>query len=141
MVRNALGKDANYVTGGTQWTAVVKYRGAPGFFASAKEYNDAFEKKYGHPADYHNAESTAGCLAFQYAIQKAGSLDPLKVRDALAALDVVTFYGILKFDSRGINIYKPMAVNQIQKGELKTVWPTGVQNAKPMYPTPDWSKR
>ena len=139
--RKTLGKDADYVYGGTQWSPTAKYKGAAGFITDSKVYAAEFEKKYGHIPDYHNAESSATCMAFQYAIQKAGSLDPLKVRDALAALDVVTFYGILKFDSRGINIYKPMAVNQIQKGELKTVWPTGVQNAKPMYPTPDWSKR
>jgi branched-chain amino acid transport system substrate-binding protein len=139
--RKTLGKDADYVFGGTQWSPTAKYHGAPGFIADSKTYAAEFEKKYGHVPDYHNAESSATCLAFQYAIQKAGSLDPLKVRDALAALDVVTFYGLLKFDSRGINIYKPMAVNQIQNGDLKTVWPTSVQNAQPMYPTPDWSKR
>jgi branched-chain amino acid transport system substrate-binding protein len=139
--RKALGKDADYVFGGTQWSPTAKYKGAPGFVPDSKTYAALFEKKYGHVPDYHNAESTATCLAFQYAIQKAGSLDPQAVRDALAALDVVTFYGILKFDSRGINVYKPMAVNQIQKGQLMTVWPLGVQNAKPMYPTPDWNKR
>jgi branched-chain amino acid transport system substrate-binding protein len=139
--RSTLGKDANYVFGGTQWSPTAKYHGAPGFITDSKTYSAEFQKKYGHVPDYHNAESSATCLAFQYAIEKAGSLDPQKVRDALQALDVVTFYGILKFDSRGINVYKPMAVNQIQNGNLVTVWPTGVQNAKPMYPTPDWSKR
>jgi len=139
--RKTLGKDANWVFGGTQWSPTAKYEGAPGFIGDSKVYAAAFEKKYGHVPDYHNAESTAACLAFQYAIEKAGSLDPLKVRDALQALDVVTFYGILKFDSRGINMYKPMAVNQIQNGNLMTVWPLGVQNAKPMYPTPPWDKR
>ena len=63
------------------------------------------------------------------------------MRNALAALDVVTFYGILKFDQRGINVYKPMAVNQIQHDVLKTVWPSGVQDAQPAYPTPPWSSR
>lgn len=139
--RKTLGKDADYVFGGTQWSPTAKYKGVPGFITDSKTYAAQFEKKYGHVPDYHNAESTATCLAFQYALEKAGSLDPQKVRDALAALDVVTFYGILKFDQRGINIYKPMAVNQIQKDMLVTVWPTGVQNAKPAYPTPDWSKR
>lgn len=139
--RNALGKDANYVYGGTQWTAVVKYRGAPGFYSSAKEYNEAFTKKYGHPPDYHNAESTAGCLAFQYAIMNAKSLEPDKVRDALASLDVTTFFGIIKFDSRGLNVFKPMAVEQIQKGTLKTVWPRGVAEAPAMYPAPPWNAR
>lgn len=139
--RKTLGKDANWVFGGTQWSPTAKYKGAPGFITNSQAYAAAFDKKYGHIPDYHNAESTAACLAFQYALEKAGSLDPQKVRDALAALDVVTFYGILKFDSRGINMYKPMAVNQIQKGQLMTVWPLGVQNAKPMYPTPPWSAR
>ena len=78
---------------------------------------------------------------FQYALQKAGSLDPEKVRDALAKLDVVTFFGILKFDSRGLNVYKPMVVNQIQNGNLVTVWPTGLAQAKVMWPTPAWGKR
>ena len=139
--RKALGNDANYVFGGTQWSPTAKYRGAPGFISTSAEYAKQFEKKYGHVPDYHNAESSATCLAFQYAIQNAGSLDPQKVRDALAALNVVTFYGILKFDDRGINVFKPMAVNQIQKGNLVTVWPSAVQNALPAYPAPDWSKR
>jgi hypothetical protein len=47
----------------------------------------------------------------------------------------------LKFDDRGINVFKPMAVNQIQNGDLMTVWPLGVQNAKPAYPTPPWGAR
>jgi branched-chain amino acid transport system substrate-binding protein len=139
--RKTLGKDADWVFGGTQWSPTAKYKGAPGFIGDSKVYAAAFDKKYGYIPEYHNAESTAACLAFQYAIEKAGSLDPQKVRDALQNLDVVTFYGILKFDSRGINVYKPMAVNQIQHGQLMTVWPLGVQNAKPAYPTPAWSAR
>ena len=139
--RKSLGNDANYVLGGTQWSPTANYHGAPGFISSSKDYAKAFEAKYGHVPDYHNAESSATCLAFQYAIEKAGSLDPQKVRDALASLDVVTFYGLLKFDSRGINVYKPMAVNQIQHGDLLTVWPHAVQAAQPAWPAPDWSKR
>jgi branched-chain amino acid transport system substrate-binding protein len=139
--RKALGKDANYVFGAAQWSTVVKYQGVPGFYRTAPEYAKAFQAKYGELPEYHNAESTAACLAFQYAMQKAGSLDTEKVRDALAALDVMTFYGQLKFDNRGLNVYKPMVVNQIQKGELVTVWPSGVANAKPMYPEPPWSTR
>jgi branched-chain amino acid transport system substrate-binding protein len=136
-----LGKDANYVYGGAQWSDAVQYHGAPGFYRTAKEYANAFETQMHHRPDYHNAESTAACLAFQYAIEKAGTLDREKVRDALAGLDVVTFFGILKFDSRGLNVYKPMVVNQIQNGKLVTVWPAGLAEAKPMYPAPPWSSR
>ena len=74
-------------------------------------------------------------------MQRGGSLDTEKVRDALAKLDVTTFFGILKFDSRGLNVFKPMVVNQIQNGELVTVWPAGLAQAKVAWPTPVWAKR
>ncbi|MBV9438942.1 MAG: amino acid ABC transporter substrate-binding protein [Candidatus Eremiobacteraeota bacterium] len=139
---NSLGKDANQVFGAAQWSTAVKYRAdKPGFYSTAKDYAKAFQGAYHHAPDYHNAESTAACLAFQYAIQAAGSLDPQKVRDALAKLDVTTFYGILKFDERGLNVYKPMVVNQIQSGKLVTVWPRGLAEAPVKWPAAPWGKR
>ncbi|MBC5802953.1 MAG: amino acid ABC transporter substrate-binding protein, partial [Candidatus Eremiobacteraeota bacterium] len=83
-----LGKDSEDIVGGAQWSEAVGYRGIPGFYRTAKEYADAFDKQFHHRPDYHDAESTAACLAFQYAIQKAGSLDREKVRDALASLSI-----------------------------------------------------
>jgi branched-chain amino acid transport system substrate-binding protein len=137
----ALGNDADYVYGGSQWTPQVKY--TPAFYLTVAEYVAAYKAKYpgkGDP-DYHVAESTAACLALQRAIENAGSLDPKKVRDALAALDVTVFFGQVKFDSRGINTYKPMVVEQIQKGVHHTVFPADVADAQPMYPTPAWDQR
>jgi len=138
---SALGPDANYVYDGSQWTPQVKYK--PSFYLSVSDYVKAYEAKYNstEPPDYHVAESTAGCLAFEKAIENAGSLDPVKVRDALAALDVMTFFGEIKFDSRGINTFKPMVVEQIQNGTHYTVFPADVANGKPQYPTPSWSSR
>jgi branched-chain amino acid transport system substrate-binding protein len=66
-------------------------------------------------------------------------LDRTAVRDALAHLQVETFFGVLKFDSRGMNVYKPMVINQIQNGNLVTVYPYRLANAKPLYPAPAWS--
>ena len=137
----SLGKDANDVFGGSQWSTAVKYTGVAGFYRTPSEYSEAFERVYHRPADYHNADGTAACLAFQYALLRAGSLDPQKVRDALAALDVTTFYGPITFDKRGVNMTKPMIVQQIQNGKLVTVWPRAIADAKPVYPTPDWGKR
>jgi branched-chain amino acid transport system substrate-binding protein len=138
---SALAKDADYVYGGSQWSPQVKY--TPAFYLTVAQYVAAYKAKYpgiGDP-DYHVAESTAACLALQRAIENAGSLDPTKVRDALAALDVMTFFGQIKFDSRGINIYKPMVVEQIQNGAHHTVFPADVADAKPQYPTPTWDTR
>ena len=137
----ALGRDADYVFDGSQWTPQVKYK--PAFFLSVADYVAAYRKQFTtlDDPDYHVAESTAACLALQRAIENAGSLKPDKVRDALASLDVMTFFGRLKFDSRGINTYKPMVVEQIQSGKHHTVWPNDVADARPAYPTPSWSAR
>ena len=138
---SALGADANFVYDGSQWTPQVKY--TPAFYLSEADYVAAYKAKYpglGDP-DYHVAESTAACLALQRAIENAGSLDSTKVRNALAALDVTVFFGQIKFDTRGINIYKPMVVEQIQSGVHHTVFPESVADAKPQYPTPSWDQR
>jgi branched-chain amino acid transport system substrate-binding protein len=137
----ALGKDSDYVYDGSQWTPQVKYKEA--FYLTVPQYVAAYKAKYptfGEP-DYHVAMSTQACLALQKAIENAGSLDQKKVRDALAALDVTTFAGQIKFDSRGLNIYKPMVVEQIQSGLHHTVFPPEVADVQAKYPTPAWDQR
>jgi branched-chain amino acid transport system substrate-binding protein len=138
----SLGKDADWVFGGSQWTPQVKY--TPAFYLTVPQYVDAYKLKYPDmksDPDYHVAMSTMACLALQKAIENSKSLDPKKVRDALAALDVMTFGGQIKFDSRGINTYKPMVVEQIQGGAHHTVFPPEVADVKPKYPTPTWDLR
>jgi branched-chain amino acid transport system substrate-binding protein len=137
----ALGKDANYVYDGSQWTPQVKYK--PSFYLSVADYVAAYKKMFNtqEDPDYHVAESTAACLALQKAIENAGSLNADKVRDALASLDVMTFFGEIKFDSRGVNVTKPMVVEQIQDLKHHTVYPADVADIKAQYPTPSWSSR
>jgi len=54
----------------------------------------------------------------------------------------VTFYGRVKFDSRGVNVFKPMAVEQYQSdGNKYTVWPSDVAEKSALYPMPAWDKR
>lgn len=136
----ALGKDANYVLGSSQWTAQEKYNGID-IFKTPANYDQMYRTEYGHGPSYQSAESTAAGLAFQYAIQQANSIDPLKVRDALAALDITTFYGRIHFDATGANTFKPMATIQIQDGKVVTVYPDDVANAKLQYPAPPFANR
>ncbi len=132
---SVLGPTANFVLGSAQWTAQEKYNGIDVFGTPAK-YAQMYQAEYGHPPSYQSAESTASGLAFQNAIQNAGSIDPQKVRDALADLNIMTFYGQIRFDSTGANTYKPMATIQIQNGTLVTVYPSNIANAQLKYPTP-----
>ncbi len=141
--RDNLKSNADYVLGATQWTEALKYNGDDPW-KTPKAYADAFRAK--NPKytviPYQVAESTAAAIAFWRAIEKANSLDPTKVRDAIAALDIMTFYGQVKFDARGINVYKPMAVEQLQPdGKKYTVYPPSVAEKDALYPMVPWDKR
>jgi len=136
---NSLKDTAEYVYGGTQWTPVLKYRDEQ--FGSCRDYADKFKAFTGEEPSYQAAESTACGQVFQQAFLKAGTLDTAKVRDTMATLTFNSFYANIKFDSRGINVEKPMAVEQIQGGKKTTVWPKEAANGDPKYPTPTWDKR
>ena len=127
-----LGTQAENVLGSSQWTDATK--GTDKYFGSAKDYAKDIQAKFGHAPDYHNAEATAACLAFALATEKAGSSQPDKVRDALSGLDTESFFGKIKFDPTGQNIYKPMSVIQVQSGKALTVWPKESAEAKMIWP-------
>lgn len=138
--QTTLKDDANYIFGGTQWTPDLKYNGDD-LWKTPANYNEQFKKRFGYAPSYQSAESSAAGVAFVKAIEAAGKLDATAVRDAIAKLDFISFYGHIKFDARGINVYKPMAVEQWQNGKKVTVWPADVASAKPMWPTPPWGSR
>jgi branched-chain amino acid transport system substrate-binding protein len=127
-----LGAQAENVLGSTQWTDATL--GEDKYFGTAKNYTKDIQAKYAHAPDYHNAEATAACLALVLATTKAASTQPDKVRDALSGLDTESFFGKIKFDPTGQNIYKPMSVIQIQKGKALTVWPKESAEAKLIWP-------
>jgi len=136
-----LGPDADYVLTGAQWTPQVSYRRQ--MYLSTPDYIAAYRSMFRtlDEPPYLTAQGTAAGLALQRALENAGSLDRQAVRDALASLDVWTFYGELRFDGRGANVYKPMVVQQIQSSRHHTVFPPDVADAQVAYPTPPWSAR
>lgn len=136
---DSLKADAEYVFGGTQWTPSLKYKDEQ--FGTAQDYATKFKAFAGYEPAYQNAESTCAGQCFQQAITKAASIDTEKVRDALASLQFQSFYADVKFDSRGINVDKPMAAEQIQGGKKVTVWPKAAASGEIKYPTPPWDKR
>ncbi len=127
-----LGAQAENVLGSSQWTDATK--GTDKYFGTAKDYAKDIQAKYNHAPDYHNAEASAACLALVLAAEKAGSSKADAVRAALSGLDTESFFGTIKFDSTGQNLYKPMSVIQIQNGKALTVWPTESAEAKMIWP-------
>lgn len=136
---NTLHKSANYATGTTQWTPAA--RNPTSYFLDSFHYSLAFAAQFGHLPDQHAAAATAACLTLEVAIESANSALPQWVRDSLAVVDLNTFFGEIKFDSRGANTAKPVYVEQVQAGRTVLVWPPAVASARPRYPDPGWAKR
>ncbi len=127
-----LGAEAENVLGSSQWTDATT--GQDKYFGTAKDYAKDIQARFGHAPDYHDAEASAACLALVLAVEKAGASDADKVRDALAGVDTTSFFGKIKFDATGQNVYKPMSVIQVQKGQAVTVWPKESAEAKMIWP-------
>lgn len=127
-----LTKMAEGVLCGSQWDRHLSY--SDRWFGTADQYAQRFEKELGYPTPYQAAESTAAVLVYADAFERAGSLDPDKVRDAISGTDLMTMFAPIKFDSTGKNIAKQMVMYQVQGGAYIVVAPTKWAKAKLVWP-------
>ena len=130
----ALGKTADGITTASWWADTLNYKGP--IIGTPDDFSRIWKKKTGQEADYVGAAAAATGVTYQLAIEKVGTLDRKKVRDALASLDVMTFYGRIKFNKGGQNIGSIVPVIQIQKGKRLPVAPKDMAQGNYMYPKP-----
>src|SRR3546814_705976 len=134
------GAKADYALCAAQWDSSLSYTGR--WFKTAKGFDQVAQKKFGYKSTpYQVAESAASVVGFADAFEHAGSLDPKAVRDAISAVDTMTFYGPIKFDSTGKNIAKSMVMYQILDQKYEVVAPSKWAATKVVYPAPKWSDR
>ena len=119
-VQEKFPKSANGVMCPTQWLSNLPK--GDDYFGDAAKWNSDFKKSYPEYSvvPYQTAQASAAVLVFKDAFERANSFDRDKVRDALAATDMETFYGDIKFAPEGNNIAKPMFYRQIQPCLLYT---------------------
>jgi branched-chain amino acid transport system substrate-binding protein len=136
--RKALGKDADYAFGMTSWLPSTASKDA--YFGNGEKFAAAFRKRYGYEPDYHAASAAADVEAYAKALEAAGSVDPGKVRDAIAKVDFQSLYGHIRFDAAG-QINMPQTVIQVQNGKVTPIFgPKGFID-KPEYPMVAWNRR
>ena len=97
----------------TQWVETLS-KSDP-MFGSAAEWNAGFKKAYPSytSVPYQSAQASAAVYVWKEAFEAANSFDKDTVRDAIAAVEMETFYGDIKFSENGNNIAKPMFMRQI----------------------------
>lgn len=135
-----LGKDAEFIYSVAAWNWDLPY---PGVADVAKRY----EERHGEFIFEHGGESYCAIWILADAIERAGSPDPGKVREALSKTNLTKGFGAnmpghhVEFDDTGWNKHVHPIMSQWQKGKLRSVWPPQVAGTKPIWPVPAWDKR
>ncbi len=139
--REALGKYANGIAGATYWEPGVDFKDK--IFGDTKTFEEYYRRNFDRPLAYHTAGGAACIVTYVTAMQNAGGLDPAKVRDALADIDIMTMYGPVKFTADGDAdpLVMGAKVFQIQGSEPVIVFPGEAAMGKASYPTKPWGER
>jgi len=110
-------------------------------FSGVDKLNAAYQSKFGRPADLITGPAYASIQILAVAIEKAGTLDTTKIRDAISATDMMTVVGKVKFRPDGTLIDPCPAVVQWLGGSQKLVWPKEYRETSFVYPIPPWKDR
>jgi len=106
-----------------------------------KEYNKRFTKVI---FQSHVAPTFDATLVLIDALERSGTTDPKKLRDAIAKTslkDHVMTGGPIEFDSTGQNKNAIANLLQVQKRTVKLVMPKEYAVTDPVYPIPSWSSK
>ncbi len=141
------GKNSLYHFDACEWEADLN---RPGL----KETNAKFKERYGYNISPEAANVYASMYVLKDALERAGSADPEKLRDALAKTDyakgpgMIVPYEKISFDAKGQNPQAQLVVVQIRQmpdGSIErcTIYPWAVGRAgfEPIYPIPSWKWR
>ena len=107
-------------------------------------FNELYKKKTGgDDLDDVSARGLEGFLVMADAINRAGSTDPTKIRDALKASNLpadqmVTGYDGVKFDDKGQNTLASTLVTQMRGGKYVAIWPKARATDQVVLPYKGW---
>jgi branched-chain amino acid transport system substrate-binding protein len=128
-----LGKDGDYFLLSPGWHFAARY-------PKVAEVNDAHQKRLNRPADPLVGPAYACVQILAEAITRAGSLDREKIRDAIAATNMTTVVGPVRFRPDGTGEVK-VFFQQWLKGKQELIWPKDFATAQFGYPAPPFSQR
>lgn len=135
--RKALGKNAAWHCGDTEWLAMANWPGN-------KAFVESFRREYGKEPEWLAAAGYSGCQILEEAVQRAGSVeDRTAIRDVMFSLErdtVFAHYKVAPLSSpdAGLQIGATRIgmQYQIENGELvnKVIYPKDIATGKFVYP-------
>jgi branched-chain amino acid transport system substrate-binding protein len=105
--------------------------------------NEMYKAKTGRDLDDTSGRNMQGFLALAEAIDRAGSADAEKIRDALVKTDLkpeqlMMGYQGIKFDETGQNILAATYLIQLHGGRYELVWPEQAATSQLQWPMGGW---
>jgi branched-chain amino acid transport system substrate-binding protein len=115
--------------------------GKPG--STTYKINEMYKTKTGRDLGDTSARNMQSFFALADAINRAGSTDPEKIRDALTKTDLkpdqlMMGYNGVKFDETGQNVLASTYLIQLKGKEYQLVWPDKAATAKLDWPMKGW---
>ncbi len=107
----------------------------------AKAVFAAYEKRFSATLTSHGVQAYTVIHVVKDALERAGSADRDKLRDALAKTnlaDHILPQDAIKFDDTGENVNATPALLQVQNGKPVVVGPARFAESKPVFPVPKW---
>ena len=92
---------------------------------------------------YEPLTSENAALVLIDALERAGSAEPAKLRDALAKTNLAQHIApgdVIVFNEQGQNRNATVTLQQVQKSQIRVVLPKAYADAEPVFPIPGWSK-
>jgi branched-chain amino acid transport system substrate-binding protein len=137
-----MGRDADFIVSRSAWA------GLDNKHPLVTEVNELYKTRHPEGADMdgQTAREFTAFLVLAEAINRAGSTEPEKIRQALAETDwpaenLVTGWEGVKFDATGQNSKATPAMLQRQEGRWRTVWPSEIAPTETRVPAPNWDLR
>jgi branched-chain amino acid transport system substrate-binding protein len=109
----------------------------------SKRVMDAYAKRFSAPMSSHSVQAYSAMMVLRDALERAGSADRAKVREALAKTnlaDHILPQGPIQFDKTGENTGAQSALLQNQGGRTAVVGPAQFAEAKAVFPVPRWGR-
>jgi branched-chain amino acid transport system substrate-binding protein len=145
------GDEANYIFNIDPAVGINPGALNPKTKAVLKEFQDKFNKKFGHlPATHASLGFVGAQVLFEEVLPKAGKVDPEAIRKAALTVDIPkggTIFGFgVKFappahPAAGQNLLAHPALMQWLEQQMSVVYPVEFGVKKPLIPLPTWDQR
>jgi len=140
--RDTLGKDGDYILSREVW-ALDLAKKKP----MIAKVNEIYKQRFGRDMNGNSARSFTGLLVLADAINRAGSTDAEKIREALEKYSlsgskmIMPWRGVAFDPNTHQNTEGNGIIVQLINGQFHTVWPFDLASRDVVWPIPSWAER